>query len=666
MPLNRQIKSVLLLCDNDFSLTSIVKTLKDSKCFVIVVGNCSAVLQVSNIADIVLLEQVDIYTIERVLRCYVIDSILCDCIYCDIETILKNNAVLESLKTAILNPNLSVASSQELHKNQLVSLLYVRDIVGNLVFISSVYEGQQLVCPSIMLSSYQLKNIKKIAENEILDRNIIGYCRVQLSCNIYLNTIINQDLAIQIISVSNLLDEYAAFVSFATEYDIAKVSTQIYLGYILDEISYSCENTNLACIPPSLHKISVAYCRELELLKDEDNIAQDYYNNLVKQVDDKFINQFLPTQFIDGTNDVIFGKNILCKVVSNEKNLKENYYNLYSILDEKNLVQIPYKITVQSTNLDTVLNYKKNTIVLTSTNAHAKNDVNLSRKDRLNYIVDINSIFATPITIKFCKMHGAGNDYIFVDCLRKELDWLNIEHLAYKLSNRHFGIGSDGLVLICKSTVANARMVMYNADGSRGAMCGNAIRCVAKYLYDNGIVDSTNISIETDSGVKDIELILFANKVVQATVTMGKPKLIEKRQIFVNGTHNNIVFVDIGNPHCVVFVDNNLEKIDLHILGIEYQNHIDFGDINPNVEFVSIVDSANLNMRVWERGSGETLACGTGACASAAAAIYMGLCFANNSIQVQAEGGVLTISYEDDCIKMTGGCELVFSGMIVL
>lgn len=277
--------------------------------------------------------------------------------------------------------------------------------------------------------------------------------------------------------------------------------------------------------------------------------------------------------------------------------------------------------------------------------------------------------------LNFTKMHGCGNDYIYFNCLNEQLK--NPEEIARKLSNRHFSVGGDGIVMICSSNVADAKMRMFNSDGSEGKMCGNAIRCVGKYLYDNDIVSKEIVTIETLSGIKTLELTKKDNKVVSAKVDMGKAELVpENIPVFVDGNHDKLVnypleidgkeykitCVSMGNPHCVVFC-NDVSKIDLEKLGPKFENNSIFPD-KVNTEFVSIVNRNKIKMRVWERGSGETMACGTGACASVVAAVENGFCDMNKYISVELLGGELDICYSEDTVYMIGEAAVAFRGIV--
>lgn len=275
--------------------------------------------------------------------------------------------------------------------------------------------------------------------------------------------------------------------------------------------------------------------------------------------------------------------------------------------------------------------------------------------------------------MKFTKMHGCGNDYIYINCLTEEVS--SPELLSVKLSDRHFGIGGDGLVLICKSDIADAKMRMFNADGSEGKMCGNAIRCVAKYLYDNGIVRKENLTIETLSGIKKLKLFTENGEVFSVCVDMGKaefapdriPVLLEgdriiNQEVEIGKAKYRITCVSMGNPHCVVFCDD-VDEIDIEKTGPEFENAPIFPE-RVNTEFIKVIDRNTLEMRVWERGSGETLACGTGACAAAVAAVENGFCAKGEEIRVVLKGGNLLIRYTDETVYMTGNAVKVFDGVI--
>ena len=275
--------------------------------------------------------------------------------------------------------------------------------------------------------------------------------------------------------------------------------------------------------------------------------------------------------------------------------------------------------------------------------------------------------------LQFTKMHGCGNDYIYFNCMDKELD--NPEQLSIMLSDRHFSIGGDGIIMICHSDKADARMRMFNADGSEGKMCGNATRCIGKYLYDNGIVKKDKISLETLSGIKYLDLTVENGKVKLVSVDMGKAILVPNEipvalsgdiavnvPHSVNGVDYNITCVSMGNPHCVVF-GGDPDEIELEKIGPCFEHDPIFPE-RVNTEFAQIIDERTIKMRVWERGSGETLACGTGACATAVAAVLCGYCKKGEDITLKLRGGELIINYTDERVLMTGPAAVSFTGEV--
>ena len=277
--------------------------------------------------------------------------------------------------------------------------------------------------------------------------------------------------------------------------------------------------------------------------------------------------------------------------------------------------------------------------------------------------------------LTFTKMHGCGNDYIYFDAISQTI--ADPETLSIRLSDRRYGIGGDGIVLICPSDIADARMRMFNADGSEAQMCGNAIRCVGKYMYDLGLTAKTKLYIDTLSGIKELTLSVANGKVQSVKVNMsayslvpedipvllpGK-KVVDQFQCF--GERGwNITCVSMGNPHCVVF-DSDIDTLNLEEIGPKFE-HSPFFPERVNTEFVQIIDGNTLKMRVWERGSGETWACGTGACAAAVAAVERGLMSQNQKISVELRGGTLDITVTDDTVYMEGDAHSVFDGTILL
>ena len=277
--------------------------------------------------------------------------------------------------------------------------------------------------------------------------------------------------------------------------------------------------------------------------------------------------------------------------------------------------------------------------------------------------------------MKFTKMHGIGNDYVYVNCFEESVK--NPAEVSKFVSDRHFGIGSDGLILISPSAIADFRMNIYNADGSQAEMCGNGIRCVAKYVYDYGLTDKTEISVETLAGIKYLRLQVENGKVASVEVNMGAPILEPKENpvaveespvvnvpVEVKGKISHMTCVSMGNPHAIIFM-NNVKDLDIAAIGPYFENHTVFPK-RTNTEFVEVLDRNTVNMRVWERGSDETLACGTGACATTVACILNDK--TENEVTVHLLGGDLKIRWDREAnqVYMTGQATVVFDGEITL
>ena len=276
--------------------------------------------------------------------------------------------------------------------------------------------------------------------------------------------------------------------------------------------------------------------------------------------------------------------------------------------------------------------------------------------------------------MKFTKMQGIGNDYVYVNCFEEKVE--DPAALAKFVSDRHFGIGSDGLILIKPSKNADFTMDMYNADGSQGEMCGNGIRCVAKYAYEHGIVHSDEITIETKSGIKALKLTVENGLVTYITVNMGQAVLepakipvsadgdtFVAKKLVVDGKEYEATCVSMGNPHCVIFTEG-IDDLDLEKIGPSFENHKLFPD-RINTEFVEVIDDHTIKMRVWERGSGETISCGTGTCASVVAAVLNGFCKRGEEVEVQIRGGKLYDTYlANGEVQMKGPATTVFDGEI--
>ncbi len=278
--------------------------------------------------------------------------------------------------------------------------------------------------------------------------------------------------------------------------------------------------------------------------------------------------------------------------------------------------------------------------------------------------------------MKFTKMHGCGNDYVYIDGGAEQIDPEKKPDFVRRASDRHFGVGGDGVIFINPSEEADFEMEMYNADGTRAEMCGNGIRCVGKFVYDKGLTDKTDISVISAGKVKYLTLFLQDGKVDQVKVDMGAPELTARlvpvvseneqaidEPIQVQGVTYQMTCVSMGNPHAVVFMED-VESLDIEKIGPHFENHERFPN-RTNTEFVEVIDRNTVRMRVWERGTGETFACGTGACATVVACVLNGL--TEETVTVELLGGSLTVTWdrEADTIYMTGPAETVFEGELL-
>lgn len=277
--------------------------------------------------------------------------------------------------------------------------------------------------------------------------------------------------------------------------------------------------------------------------------------------------------------------------------------------------------------------------------------------------------------LSFTKMQGCGNNYLYFSCFDQTVS--DPAALAVRLSDVHFGVGSDGVILICPSDVADAKMRIFNADGSEGKMCGNGIRCVGKYLYDHGLVGGrTQITVDTLSGIKYLTLYPEGGEVRSVRVDMGAAILTPaeipctfpgERAVAVPLTVGEQTYaatcVSMGNPHCVIFCEDDIDALDLPRIGPNFEHHPAFPE-RVNTEFINVLGTHELKMRVWERGSGETWACGTGTCAAAVAAVLNGFCPKNEDVLVHLRGGDLTIRYTDETVWMTGPAVSIFEGTV--
>ena len=383
----------------------------------------------------------------------------------------------------------------------------------------------------------------------------------------------------------------------------------------------------------------------------------------------------------EGTAEVIKSYNIDASIV---KKIHESEHNNTLSLIESGKIQYVISTSAKGRipSRDSVKIRRKtverNIPCLTSLDtANALADCLRSRYSQVSTeLVDINNMRSDKMMLQFTKMEGAGNDYIYCSTFDQEIN--NPEALSVRLSDRHFGIGGDGIILVCPSEVADAKMRMFNLDGSEGKMCGNGIRCVGKFLYDHNMLDikeRDEITIETLSGIKNLKAFTRDGEVTTLRVDMGKAELNPKNipvksdkqsmigeRVTIGGKDYDVTCVSMGNPHCVVFVDN-VDGFDLEHIGPQFENDPIFPE-RVNAEFIKVLNDHTIKMRVWERGSGETWACGTGACAVAVAACENGYCKKGEDITVKLKGGDLIINYTDDTVYMTGEATRVFDGVI--
>lgn len=398
----------------------------------------------------------------------------------------------------------------------------------------------------------------------------------------------------------------------------------------------------------------------------------------IPEVAEKFYNLGFKIYASEGTGKTLRAAEIPCETVNGSE-------NKLSLIDSG---KIDYVISTSAhgrtpTRNSVILRRKaieRSIPCLTSLDtANAVADSLISRFTPVSTeLVDINNMRKEKVKLEFTKMQGCGNDYIYFNCFSQKIN--NPEGLSVSLSDRHFGIGGDGVVLICPSDVADAKMRMFNLDGSEGKMCGNAIRCVGKYLYDNKMIDKTTTTIETLSGIKTLQLNVKNGKVVSACVDMGKaelkPELIPVKlhgdkivayPVTIGYKEYRITCVSMGNPHCVVFYgnDESVDELDLETIGPMFERNELFPE-RVNTEFIKVINDHTLKMRVWERGSGETWACGTGACAAAVAACLCGYCKKNTDITVKLKGGDLIIRYTDDAVYLTGNADISYTGEITI
>ncbi|MDR1138888.1 MAG: diaminopimelate epimerase [Clostridiales bacterium] len=689
MPLNRQIKKVLILCDRyscSDTLLSIAQSLTDVNIQMIVLGNCVAMLKVVNYTTNLYISNIDIEVVSKVVEYHQPDGIIT--LNCTTQFGILLHDILRCSKTKLLTKYDVVHTVNDDSQHKCI-MVVVRDAKGNTVVVSSVYAGLYTVVPAIALTAKQYSVVKDTAVQVAQSHNIIGVCNVELSID---------NLECLVLDINTSITHIHNLIYRATNYNLTKVATKISVGYNLDEIE--CDLAQRPCMQPIFENVALSPSKNLcDLLGLNCDIREYKYEDLVQlakvvqhNVADEYLSivhsiaQYVVFEYMQHSNNasvvpnIVLSDTVEARLIDNTYTEEGLLYQLYSTGNTRTnttSTKPTQSIKCKKNDQDDVNQDKTSkdnaqlTLLPYCMTVSTTDEVKLSTRN-MDRLWDIRNLPTRPTDIKFVKMHGAGNDYVYIDCRKRDFDILNVSTLAIQLSDRHYGIGGDGIVLICKSNVADAKMLMYNADGSQGAMCGNAIRCVAKYLYDNGIVKHTSIKIDTSSGIKDISVLVQDSKVASATVNMGKCQKVHKCSIPLldvevsqckDAQLFDVYFVDIGNPHCVVFLDCELQDLNIEALGKYYQHNSVFGDINPNVEFVNFRDNS-VYMRVWERGSGETLACGTGACASVIACIERGLCSANMDILVHLKGGTIVVNLQGDDVLMTGDCNTVFEGVI--
>ena len=600
-------------------------------------------------------------------------------------------------------------------------------IEGKEIEVDAIYDGENVLLPGIMehveragihsgdsIAIYPAAHIDDQMSERLVDTtkqlcrglNVTGIVNIQY---------IIADEKIYVIEVNPRASRTVPYLSKVTEIPMVDLAVKVSLGEKLSNLGYG---TGLYKMPPyTAVKVPVFSFEKLidvdthlgpemkstgEVLGIGRNLQEALFKGLtaagykmhkrggvfisvrnsdkheVSDIAKKFAHLGFKIYATEGTAKVIEGAGI--KVITVKK-IHESDNNPITLLESGKIQYIlstsakgrlPARDSVKIRRRACLLSIPCVTSIDT---ANALADSLMSRYSEANTeLVNINSLRVKKKKLHFTKMQGCGNDYIYIDCFEEKVS--SPESLSVLLSDRHFGIGGDGIVLICPSKTADAKMRMFNLDGSEGLMCGNAIRCVGKYLHDVRGLQKKNITIETLSGIKTLKLFTRDNQVTGAEVNMGKAELtpskipvalegdtVIDRPVEIAGGNYRITCVSMGNPHCVVFCGET-DSLDLSSIGPEFENHSIFPE-RVNTEFIKVIDSHTLRMRVWERGSGETFACGTGACAAAAAAVENGYCKRGETIRVMLIGGDLYIRYTDDgTVYMRGSADIVFNGTV--
>ena len=598
---------------------------------------------------------------------------------------------------------------------------------GREIEVDAIHDGESTLIPGIMehvertgihsgdsIAVYPAVNIDDALAQRIFEITEKLCKALQVKGLVNIQYVLYQN-EIYVIEVNPRASRTVPYISKVTGVPMCDLATRVSVGEMLSSNGYS---SGIAKIPPYVAvKVPVFSFEKLinvdthlgpemkstgEVLGLGKNLKEGLYKGLIAagykmqkqggvlitvrdsdkaeivQIAKKFMTLGFSLYATSGTAELLNRKGLYVQTVKKIHECAEN--NIVGLLESGKISYVISTSTKGRNPADDDVKIRRKACAagipcLTSIDtANALADSLLSGYSEINTeLIDINSLRGERMKLEFTKMHGCGNDYIFFNCLDIEINCP--ESLSVLLSDRHFGIGGDGIVLMLPSDIADAKMRMFNLDGSEGKMCGNAIRCVAKYLFDNKIIDSLKMNIETLSGIKELFLSTQNGLVSSVKVNMGRAELVPEKipakfsgqsviaqRIAANGTEYTVTCVSMGNPHAVIFCDS-IDNLDLSKIGPELENHVLFPD-RINVEFVEVLEKNRLKMRVWERGSGETLACGTGACASAVAAVLNGHCDKGQDISVLLLGGELIINYTDDAVFMTGECTKAFEGVV--
>jgi carbamoyl-phosphate synthase large subunit len=598
---------------------------------------------------------------------------------------------------------------------------------GREIEVDAICDGQDVLVPAIMehiertgvhsgdsIAVYPALNIDDVMAEKIFSVTYKLCMTLEVKGLVNIQYVLYEN-DVYVIEVNPRASRTVPYISKVTGVPMCEIATRVSMGETLSALGYS---SGITKIPPYFAvKVPVFSFEKLagvdtqlgpemkstgEVLGLGKNLEEALYKGLVAAgykmhksggvlitvrdsdkaeitgVTEKFVQRGFSLYATRGTAKFLAGKGFKVRIVEKIRDCPDN--NTATLLESG---KISYIISTSEKGRDPAFDDVKirrkacslGIPCLTSIDtANALADSLLSGYSEVNTeLIDINRLRNERLKLAFTKMHGCGNDYIFFNCFHIEIN--SPESLSVSLSDRHTGIGGDGVVLILPSVVADAKMRMFNLDGSEGSMCGNAIRCVAKYLYDNDIVKKAQMRVETRSGIRELYLLTKNGTVSSVKVDMGRAELrpenipvkltgesVIARAVTIDGDEYKITCVSMGNPHAVVFCDN-LDDLNISEIGPLFENNTLFPD-RVNVEFIDVMSRNHLKMRVWERGSGETQACGTGACASAVAAILNGYCDKDSNIKVQLLGGDLIIRYTDETVYMTGDCIKVFDGTV--